>query len=223
MNTTMITVLLLASLVSADEDGAAQRAQVQEALQATMPGDLVVTELSIIGRKQWSPKAQLTVSWERGLSPGRRRATLLVKDGSEFFKAWAAVRIAQLRPVLAASRALSAGAQIAPGDVEVRSLAVSSRGSLELSPEALIGQSVLRDVDVGVALDSKDVTLPSPTPRGTEVVVISRFGGAQVRATGTLLKATRLGEQSKVRVPMSTHPLLGRLVSAHVFELEGSR
>lgn len=223
MNTLILTIGLLLTHVAPVPAASEPEAQAQAALQATMPEGLMVTDLRLVGPKDWSPKATLVVQWQRGLRPGRRRATLHVRDGVRSFRSWASVRIAPITTILVAARALSAGTRIGAQDIKWARRAVSKKGSLDIAPQALMGQTTLRDIDADAPLTEADVVLAPALSRGTPVRVVSQSHGVRIEVPGTLTVATRPGARGKVRVSTSARPLPGRLLSDHQFVLEGSK
>ena len=198
-------------------------AQLLQAVQEDLPSGLAATELRIIGRSDWSETAELDVRWERGMAPGRRRVQVVVKDSGELYQTWASVRIGALRPVIVTRRSLVKGDRITAADLEFALRPSRSRGRLDISPDALVGELVLRDVTEGASLGPKDVTLPAPIPRGTAVRVVSESGGVRVEVPGRLVTAVRLGGRGRARTQSSRQALPGRLVNPDRFVLEMNR
>ncbi len=223
MKTLILTIGLLLTNVAPVPVASEPEAQAQAALQATMPDGLMVTDLRLVGPKDWSPQATLVVQWQRGLRPGRRRATLHVTDGARSFRSWASVRIAKVTTILVATRALRAGTRIGAKDIKWARRAVRNEAPLDIAPQALLGQTLLRDVEADAVLTEPDVVLAPALSRGTEVRVVSESNGVRIEVPGTLTVATRPGARGKVRVSTTARLLSGRLMSDQRFVLEGSR
>lgn len=214
--------LLLTALIAAVNAGPAEgpKAQLLQAVQASLPIDLVPTEIDIIGRKDWSEQAELVVTWERTVRAGRCMARVQVSDGDEQYRAWASVRLESLRQVLVVKRDVVRGETIAWGDLAKELRPVPESRVVDLSVEALVGQAVLRDLEAGQVLGRKDVALPAPLPRGTPVTVVSTVGGARIQVPGRLVTSVRLGGRGKARIEASRRALRGRLVAPDRFVLE---
>ncbi len=223
MKTMILTIGLLLTNVAPAPAAIGPETQAQAALQATMPEGLMVTDLRLVGPKDWSPQAAVVVQWQRGLRPGRRRATLHITDGARSFRSWASVRIAPITTVLVATRALRAGTRIGAKDIKWARRPVSSKAPLDISPQALLGQTLLRDVDADAVLTEPDVVLAPALSRGTEVRVVSGRNGVRIEVPGTLTVATRPGARGKVRVSTTARPLAGRLMFNQEFVLEESK
>ncbi len=217
---TLSTLLLQASDSSVD-DG--PKAQVLAAIKATLPGNLVATKLTFVGRSQWSSKAMIIVSWDRGMQEGLRMATVNVLDGGQSFKTWASTRLVGLRPVLVMDRDMKAGATIGAGGVRTELRPVRAGQGLDLTPEALAGQNILVDIKAGAVISPKDVALPARLPAGANVRVISEIAGVRIRVKGNLVSSARPGALAKVRISSSSRVLSGRLIDAETFVVEASK
>lgn len=217
--------LLLVSALLASPGAPAEgpEAQLLVAMQASLPIDVVATDLRIVGRGDWSPGAELIVSWERGNGPGRRMAKVVVQDEAETYKTWASVRIAALRKVLVTTRPLGMGAVLSEADLELALRPVAKREALDFTLESLVGQPVLRDLAAGEVLGKRDVALPAPVPRGTAVRVVSEVRGVRIEVPGTLVSSVRPGGRGRARIEASRRPLAGRLLAPDRFVLEVGR
>ncbi|MCB9648672.1 MAG: flagella basal body P-ring formation protein FlgA [Deltaproteobacteria bacterium] len=212
--------VLAALLVVAAPALEGPEAQIAAQMQADLPIDLAVVSVSIMGDATWSERAQLSVSWPRAPRAGTTMVPVTARDGGETRKLWAAVKLATLRPVLVTARSLAVGAVLEPSDLRVELQPVPMGEGLDLTADALRGQAVLRDLAEGEVVGRRDVVLPVPLPRGTTVTVVSKVGAARVEVQGTLATAARPGERARVRVPMTSRLLAGRLVSHEEFQLE---
>lgn len=216
-----LSMFLLQSPGDAAVDG--PKAQVLAAMTASLPASLVATDLKFVGRSQWSDRAKVIISWDRGMQEGLRTATVNVLDGDHSFKTWASTRLSKLRPVLVLVRDMKAGDELGPKDVRTELRAVRARRALDLAPQALVGQSILTDVKRGAVLLPMHVALPARLAAGTEVRVLSTVAGVSIRASGTLVSAVRPGAPARVRIGSSSKVITGRLVDTQTFVVEVSK
>lgn len=218
MNLFTLATLVVAAAASPSDPG--PEAQLIAAVRSSLPLDLDVVDVKVLGKKSWSAEAELRVAWERVPRPGTSVVTVLVREGEAVAKTWASVKLAALRPVLVTTRALELGAELAAEDVKVELRPVAFGEGLDLAPGALVGQATLRALEAGEVVGKKDVLLPTPVARGTPVKVVSSVGGARILVAGTLLTSARVGARAKVRVAFSPRPLRGRLEDRETVVLE---
>ena len=212
----LIAMVLAGAAVEAD----GPEAQIAAEVQASLPIDLAVVAVSVVGDASWGPAARLSVSWPHTARAGTVMVPVMVEEGGAGRRVWAAVKLGALCPVLVTARPLALGAALEASDLKIELRPVARGDGLDLTLEALVGQAVLRDLAEGEVLGRRDVALPVPMPRGTPVTVVSSVGGARVEVPGTLATAARPGERARVRVAMSTRLLHGRMVGRDRFQLE---
>ena len=206
-----ILVAMLAFLVVfshrvyADPVDAIVRAKLQPALPAGLdvarvylPANLAALDVD---------PAKVTVELPRELRAGRASIKLTVRGRTS----WVPVAIAALTDVAIAQRELAPGEVITADDIAIERRAVE--GVAIASPVTLVGASVNAPIAAGAAITARDVALPPPLPRGTQVAVDVRRGAIHIRGTGTLELSARPGELATARLAATRMLVHGRLVA----------
>ncbi len=80
-------------------------------------------------------------------------------------------------------------------------------------PATLVGASVTGSIAAGAPIAARDVSLPPPLARGTQIMVDVRRGAVHIRGTGTLELAARPGEPASARLAATKIIVHGRLVA----------
>ena len=111
---------------------------------------------------------------------------------------WVPVAIGPVAQVAVATRALAAGEVVGDGDFSIESRAAD--GGPAAPAASLVGATITHAVGNGATIASKDVTLPPPLPRGTQVTIELRRGGVRISGTGTLELSARPGQPAAVRL-----------------------
>jgi flagella basal body P-ring formation protein FlgA len=152
--------------------------------------------------------AKVAVELPRELRAGRPSVKLTVRGHASVR---VPVAIAALTDVAIAQRELAAGDVIAEGDIAIERRAIE--GVAVAAPATLVGASLTRAIPAGEPLGARDVVLPPPLPRGTQVTVDVRRGAVRVRGTGTLELAARPGEPATARLAATRLVVHGRLAA----------
>jgi flagella basal body P-ring formation protein FlgA len=151
---------------------------------------------------------RVVIELPRELRAGRPSIKLTIRGRRS---TWVPVSIAALSDVAVAQRPLAAGDVIDDGDVVIERRAIADFAP---APAAtLIGASVVHEIAAGAAIAARDVSLPPPLSRGTQVAIDVRRGAVHIRGTGTLELAARPGEPASARVTTTKLVVHGRLVA----------
>jgi flagella basal body P-ring formation protein FlgA len=152
--------------------------------------------------------AKVVIELPRELRAGRPSIKLTVRGH-------AAVRvpvaIAALTDVAIAQRELAIGDVIHDGDIAIERRAISDLAIA--APATLVGATLTRAIAAGAPIGARDVALPPPLPRGTQVAIDVRRGAVRVRGTGTLELAARPGEPASARLAATKLVVHGRLAA----------
>jgi flagella basal body P-ring formation protein FlgA len=178
-------------------------------VRAVLPADLVLTKVIVpahLADKEWS-----SVNAELRTAPRAGDASIavaLVGASGEHVSTWARIKVARDVPMVVAMRPLQAGAKLDYGD---------------LSQPVFIGATLERDIAAGAKIERADVILAPPLPRGKVLRVLSRFGGIEIAAPGTLERPARIGEPASARVSGALKIVRGRLHDADTLIIDGSK
>jgi len=153
--------------------------------------------------------ARVSVDVPRELRAGRPSIKLTIRGRAA---TWVPVAIAALVDVAIAQRDLAPGELIGEADIALERRAVAD---LTAAPIAtLIGASVNHALAAGAPIGTRDVALPPPLARGTQVEIDVRRGAVHVRGTGILELAARPGEAATARLTATKLVVHGVLVAA---------
>ena len=198
-------VFALANRVYADPVEAIVRARLQPALPAGLDVARVYLPASLAALDV--DPAKVAVEPPRELRAGRPSVKLTVRGRTSYVP----VAIAALTDVAIAQRELAPGEVIAEGDIAIERRAVVD---VAVAPPAtLVGASVHAVIAAGAPISARDVALPPPLPRGTQVSVDVRRGAIHIRGTGTLELSARPGELATARLAATRTVVHGRLVA----------
>jgi flagella basal body P-ring formation protein FlgA len=192
--------------VHADPLDAVVRARLAPALPAGLDVAHVYLPASL-ARIDAAPEA-VAVELPRELRAGRASVKLTVRGRHP---AWVPVAIAAVTDVAIAQRALAAGDVIGPAD-----LAIERRAIADLAPAPpamVVGATVTTAIAAGAPIAARDVALPPPLPRGTQIAIDVRRGAVHIRGTGTLELAARPGEPATARIAATRTLVRGTLVA----------
>lgn len=185
---------------------------VEAALAPQLPADLAVAAITPPGdlaRLDVAPGA-VAVELPAELRAGRRSMKVVVK-GRHARTAWVLVSLARPVEVAVAERPLAVGDVVADGDVHVERRAVD--GAPPARADLVVGATVSRELVAGAVVGARDVVLPPPLPRGTEVLVDVVRGAVHVRGAGTLENPARPGDRATVRLAYNRTTVTGTLAS----------
>jgi flagella basal body P-ring formation protein FlgA len=195
----------LAHRAYADPVEAIIRARLKPALPAGLDVARVYLPASLAGLDL--DPARVAVEAPRELRAGRPSIKLTIRGRTSYVP----VAIAALTDVAVAQRDLAPGDVIAEGDIAVERRAVVD---MPVAPPAtVIGASVHAAIAAGAPIGARDVALPPPLPRGTQVAIDARRGAVRIRGTGTLELSARPGELASARLAATRTVVHGRLVA----------
>lgn len=152
--------------------------------------------------------AKVAIELPRELRAGRPSIKITVRGRAA---AWVPVAIAAITDVAIAQRELAPGELIGAGDIAIERRAVSDLAIAP--PRGLVGASLTRAIAAGAPIGARDVALPPPLPRGTQIAIDVRRGAVHVRGTGTLELAARPGEPASARLAATKLVVHGTLVA----------
>jgi len=197
---------VLATRVHADPIDTIVRARLAPALPAGLDVARVYLPAGLAGLDL--DPARVVVELPRELRAGRPSVKLTVRGKPP---AWVPVAIAALGDVAIAQRELAAGDVISAEDIAVERRAVAD---LAVAPVAtLVGAQVKAAIAAGAPVAARDVSLPPPLARGTQVAIDVRRGAVHVRGTGTLELAARPGQPASARLAATKIVVHGTLVA----------
>lgn len=163
--------------------------------------------------------ADVIVELPRELHVGRKSVKVTVRGAKTVF---VPVAIAQMVSVAIAARTLAVGDTVAAGDVRIMTRAIESASGQMAQGQAVIGARIVKAVAAGKPIGAKDIALPPPLPRGTQVTVELRRGQVRVTGQGTLELVARPGEQATVRLAQNGVTLRGTLVAPSTVVVGGN-
>ena len=124
---------------------------------------------------------------------------------------WVPVTLAALSQIAIAQRPLAVGDAITAGDFALEQRALDE-GS-PAPPALLVGATATHAIEIGSPITSRDVALPPPLARGTQVAVDVRRGAVHVRGTAVLELAARPGDHASARPAQTKIVVHGTLVA----------
>lgn len=199
-------VIALANRVSAEPIEAIVRAK----LAPIMPAGLDVARIYLpapLARLDVDPR-KVVVELPRELRAGRPSVKLIVRGHAP---TWVPVAIAATIDVAIAQRDLAPGDVIGEADVALDHRAVAE---FTAAPSAtVVGASVTSPIAAGAPIAARDVALPPPLTRGTQIEIEVHRGAVTIRGTGTLEAAARPGEPATARLAATKLVVHGTLVA----------
>ncbi|HEX3765036.1 MAG TPA: flagella basal body P-ring formation protein FlgA [Kofleriaceae bacterium] len=185
-------------------------AVVRDRLAPALPAGLDVAKVYLpagLAGLDTAPEA-VTIELPRELRAGRSSVKLTVRGHRP---AQVPVAIAASVDVAIAQRALAPGEPIGPDDIAIERRALAE---IAAAPTAtLIGATVTNPIAAGAPIAARDVALPPPQPRGTQVALDVRRGAVRIRGTATLELAARPGEPATARIAATHTVVHGTLVA----------
>lgn len=199
-------VAVLASRVDAEPLEAVVRTRLAPSLPAGLDVAKVYLPAALAGIDT-TPDA-VALELPRELHPGRPSIKLTVRGHRS---TWVPVAIAVATDVAFAQRALAPGEVIAAADVAIERRALAD--VIPAPAATLIGSTVTTAIAAGAPIAARDVALPPPLPRGTQIAVDVRRGAVHIRGAGTLELAARPGEPATARLAATKVVVHGTLVA----------
>jgi flagella basal body P-ring formation protein FlgA len=190
--------------------------RIQGEIQSALPAELSVVELRVPRPLEHIGDAPIQIDWRRPARTGW--LTLRVTAGAK--SGWVRARLAQVIPVVIATRALPPGHVIGPDDVAVEARAVDRRGAALLGVEAAIGRTVRVAVGAGAAVPPGALERSAPLPRGHLVKAVVKRGGLTISTAGALERPASIGAATSVRLRSTGRVVQGRLIDSATVLLE---
>lgn len=154
--------------------------------------------------------ADVLVELPRQLGVGRKSVKVTVRGQRSVF---VPVLIGELADVAIAETSLAVGQVITADDVRIETRAVGDVGKAYAKAGVVVGSRVAKAIKAGAFVGDKDITLPPPLPRGTQVAIVMQRGAVRVRGEGTLELVARPGETATVRLAHNKSIVRGTLVA----------
>jgi flagella basal body P-ring formation protein FlgA len=192
--------------VSAEPLDAIVRAKLAPALPAGLEVARIYFPADLAGLD--SDPRRVAVELPRALRAGRSSIKLTVRGRRT---ASVPVAIAPLGEVAIAQRMLGIGDVIGEADIAIERRALAEFTAAP--PATLIGAQVTTAIAAGAAIAAREVALPPPLARGTQIEVEVRRGAVHIRGVGTLELAARPGEPAAARLTATRLVVHGRLVA----------
>jgi flagella basal body P-ring formation protein FlgA len=126
---------------------------------------------------------------------------------------WVPVTITRLVDVVTLVHAVAANTVLTDVDVEVQHRAFAG---IPAPVAQVVGATVLEDLDAGTPLGAHDLVLQPPMPRGSHVEIQIIRGSIEIKGSGVLELAARVGEPCNVRLAFNQTVVHGTLVSPGV-------
>jgi flagella basal body P-ring formation protein FlgA len=193
---------------------------VASAIAAALPPELALVSVEPPPSLRRARGVRFAVEWP--IAPRAGAATALVTarrpSGAVVARAWVVARLAPIREVPVAARALESGATLEPADVlVVRRAAVEGE---PLGLDALVGARLLTALPAGATITAAAIARRPPLPRGAALTVRVRAGEVVVTAPGVLEQAARPGDVATIRLTGASARLVsGRLVDERTAEI----
>jgi flagella basal body P-ring formation protein FlgA len=205
MRTLAILVVLATQVANAAPVEDAMREQMLPSLPANT--DIAKVYLPANLAKLDVDSADVIVEMPRTLGIGRKSVKVTVRGQRAVF---VPVLIGELADVAIAEKALAVGQVITADDVRIETRGVDktyAKGGV------VVGRKVAKAIKAGALVGEKDITLPPPLPRGTQVAIVMQRGAVRVRGEGTLELVARPGETATVRLAHNKTIVRGTLVA----------
>jgi flagella basal body P-ring formation protein FlgA len=160
--------------------------------------------------------SRVVVELPNALKPGHPSVKVTVAGRAP---AWIPVGIAATKRVAVVARSLTVGQQVSADDFTIETRAVEEATP---TPDLVAGATVTRELAAGTPVTLRDIALPPPVPRGTEVTMELHRGAIVVRGTATLELAARVGEQVSARLAATHSVVHGTLVGPSMLVVGGA-
>lgn len=193
-------LVLLAGSATADPIAAI----IKQRAAPAMPAGLGVAKLFVpasLDKLDVDP-SRVVVELPRELHAGRASIKVSVRGKPSTY---VPATIARVVEVAVARRLLVTGTVIGAADLAVEERAVESIAPAAIT--SLVGATVTRDLAADSPIAARDVALPPPLARGSQVTVELHRGAVRVRGTATLELAARPGELATARLA-HTHSII---------------
>lgn len=151
---------------------------------------------------------------------GIRRTVGIRCNGTVSWTLYVAVKVEVSKSVLVANRRLERGRILAPGDFRLEKRMVSglARGYIE-NPKNALGSAVKLTLKSGAVLSPGLLKSTPAVKRGSQVTILGRAGGIEVRMSGKALSDGARGERIKVRNSSSSRQVEGTVITRGTVEV----
>jgi flagella basal body P-ring formation protein FlgA len=206
----LVAIIAFIAVLASRVDAEPLERVVRTRLAPSLPAGLDVAKVYLptaLAGIDTTPDA-VALELPRELHPGRPSIKLTVRGHRS---TWVPVAIAVATDVAFAQRALAPGELIGTADI-----AIERRALADIIPApaaTLIGSTVTTAIAAGAPIAARDVALPPPLPRGTQIAIDVRRGAVHIRGAGTLELAARPGEPATARLAATKIVVHGTLVA----------
>ncbi|MHA6609782.1 flagellar basal body P-ring formation chaperone FlgA [Photobacterium damselae] len=182
---------------------------VQTQITPPKEGELSIEAAQLDSRLRFSHCSEPLETSLPGKQEINSNATVLVRCNHENWQVYVPVRVQLLLPRVVASVPLGRGMVLSPSNLTVALIESRfQRGAIYLSPQALFGAKVKRNVKIGEAVQANDICMVC---RNDKVVISAGQPGLKIITQGTALSDGTLGEQIRVKNNRSN-----KIISAQV-------
>jgi len=149
-----------------------------------------------------------------GLRPGRSVVGVRC-DGAKPWKIFVSVNIATVQPVVVLAQPLARGQTVTAEHILLSEQDTSRlhRGYFS-DPAQVIGQRSKRNLAVGKVVTPSTLARRQLVKRGSDVQILAKLGGLQVRMKGKALSNGAMGERIKVRNHSSGRVITGTVIDS---------
>lgn len=150
----------------------------------------------------------------------RRTVGVRCNGNDSSWTLYVAVKLEVSKNILVAKRRLERGRVISMGDFRLEKKIVSGlhRGYIE-SPEEAIGSLLKLTLKPGDVISPGQLRRPPEVLRGSQVTILGRAGGIEVRMSGKALSDGATGQRIKVRNSSSSRQIEGTVVARGTVEV----
>ncbi|MCP4285644.1 MAG: flagellar basal body P-ring formation protein FlgA [Gammaproteobacteria bacterium] len=151
---------------------------------------------------------------------GFRQTVGIRCDGKNRWTLYVSVKVEVNKNILVARHRLGRGAIISKGDFKLEKRMVSKlhRGYVE-KPENAVGKTLKQALKRGDALIPGQLKIPSAIKRGSQVTILGRAGGVEVRMSGKALSDGIRGQRIKVRNNSSNRQIEATVIARGTVEV----
>lgn len=151
--------------------------------------------------------------------PGTQAVTLRFQ-GSDGRIRSLAVRLSWFQNVMIASRNITKGSRVLPGDMMSREMKITRPGVYASSPEEISGFTANRNIKQGEAILLSNLTSSGIIKKGRNIKIVARFGAASAAVDGILLEDGRPGDWVRVRRADDKRVILrARIINENLVEV----
>jgi len=208
-----LTLVLAASSAAADPVDAIVRDKLAPLLPAGLGVRTVFLPRAL--EKLDVDSEKVVIELPRELRAGRASIRVTVPHRRAIY---VPIAIDTLVAVAVARRAFAAGDVITAADLDLGEQAVADAATPELVP----GARAARPIASGTPITTRDIVLPPPLPRGTQVTIELTRGAVSIRGSGTLELSARAGQAATARLSGTTQVLHGVLVAPSTVVVGGA-